>query len=240
MGKIILPEWVDPSTPTITNLGRMQQLRRYEFALNYISDEDTVLDLGCGSGYGTKTFAAKAHRVMGLDKSKEAIDYAKRHHSAPNIDYVVADFDFPVGLDGKADVIVALEVIEHLQNPELFLKNCYDLLVKEGVMILSTPTGNSKLIPKSPYHKKEYSRQELTDILQNTNYAIIELRGQGPILGAVLRYLTQRNILEPGVGVHHQRIKRVTDNMPYFSTVFSTPTSFMIDTSHHLLVAAKK
>ena len=50
-----------------------------------------VLDLGCGAGHGSNLLAEKYSQVTGLDISIDAIDYAKKNWSRPNIDFVVGD-----------------------------------------------------------------------------------------------------------------------------------------------------
>src|SRR5881296_1859283 len=86
-------------------------LKRYEFALRW-TDAATVLDAGCGVGYGCAYLARTAMRVTGVDRSTEALAYAREHHSAPNVEFVEADLlelPFP---DASFDVVCAFETIE--------------------------------------------------------------------------------------------------------------------------------
>ncbi len=63
---------------------------RYQSAVS-ISENKTVLDIACGTGYGSKMLSKVAKKVIGVDNSKHSINYAKEHYSAKNIEYLVGD-----------------------------------------------------------------------------------------------------------------------------------------------------
>lgn len=101
-------------------------MRYYEFFLDHISPESTVLDIGCGNGFVASQIAAKAKKVTGIDTERANIEQAKKQHARPNVEYILGDatvFDFP----GRYDAIVLSNVLEHIQNRTSFLNKVKQL-----------------------------------------------------------------------------------------------------------------
>lgn len=88
-----------------------KHVQRYLLAAEHING--SVLDIACGCGYGSSILSDKAVSVLGVDYSKEAIDYAKSNYSKPNISFMVGD----LSKLGDFDSIVSLETLEHIQIP---------------------------------------------------------------------------------------------------------------------------
>ncbi|MFL6784140.1 MAG: bifunctional 2-polyprenyl-6-hydroxyphenol methylase/3-demethylubiquinol 3-O-methyltransferase UbiG [Sphingomicrobium sp.] len=107
----------------------------------------TALDVGCGAGLLTEPLARLGATVTAIDATPEVIDVARAHAAAMGleIDYRVGDVQ---ELEGRFDLITALEVIEHVADPGAFLKALARRLAPDGLLILSTPnaTGWSKLM----------------------------------------------------------------------------------------------
>lgn len=100
---------------------------------------DKFLDIGCGDGGFSVRFkeALTAKKGYGLEIAPEAAAMANRK----GISTVVSDADVD-GIpyeDGFFDVVVALEIIEHLSNPCYFIEEIYRVLKPRGVVIISTP-----------------------------------------------------------------------------------------------------
>lgn len=140
-------------------------LIRYQFALDYITPGDMVLDAPRGSDYGTKLFASIGAKVERVDIHEGAIKHAKRFFSDENNSFFVGDMEnlkriFPE--NNCFDVVVSFEGVEHLKNPEAFLNEISRLLKKEGKFIVSTPPRKPH---GSPYYTKEYSLEEFKELL---------------------------------------------------------------------------
>lgn len=157
---------------------------RYEFAKSFVQGK-TVLDIACGTGYGTKILRdAGATVVTGVDIDAEAIRYAKQNYAAEGIAYVcesAASISLPAD---HFDVIVSFETIEHLLDDDRkkYLAQLRSCLKKDGLLILSTP---NKLItspwsekPLNPYHVLEYYKETLEEEMHNSGFVVNEWFGQ--------------------------------------------------------------
>lgn len=106
-----------------------------------------ALDVGCGAGLLAEPMARLGARVMGIDASAEVIAVANEHSRAMGleIDYRAGDVQ---ELEGRFDLITAMEVIEHVADPQAFVHALAKRLAPSGLLILSTPnaTGWSRLL----------------------------------------------------------------------------------------------
>lgn len=161
--------------PGVTaNFQYKESLARYEFARRNLKKEARVLDIGCGTGYGSAVLAEN-YEVIALDNDKEAIRYAKKHYKKPLFKTGNAEklkFD-----DSSFDAVVAFELIEHLKNPQKFLSEVKRVLRRNGVFILSTPNKNFPKIAQSSYHIKEYGFDDIHHLLKKY-FRTIKLYGQ--------------------------------------------------------------
>lgn len=107
----------------------------------------SALDVGCGAGLLAEPLARLGAKVTAIDASPEVIAVARGHAATVGleIDYRVGDVQ---ALDGTFDLITAMEVIEHVADPGVFLKALAKRLAPGGLLIMSTPnaTGWSKLL----------------------------------------------------------------------------------------------
>ncbi len=123
-----------PDQPTYQN-----HLARYEFALQWIQPHHRVAETACGTGYGAHLIAGKARSVLATDYSQLAIDYAREHFQASNLEYRVMDcarFDMPLE---TFDSMISFEVFEHLSDQRRYLEDCARCLRAGGLLLLSTP-----------------------------------------------------------------------------------------------------
>lgn len=162
--------------PTKLEDAEPTHLARYNFALKYVSTGDRVIDVPCGSGYGTKLIAQKGVSVYGVDIHSGTIEHAKEFFSGSGISFLEGNMEnleniFPE--DNYFDVIISFEGIEHIKNPNLFLNESKRLLKNDGKMIISTPRKPHG----SPYHITEYSLEEFKKLLSK-NFVIEDIFGQ--------------------------------------------------------------
>ena len=98
-----------------------------------------ILDIGCGGGLISEPMARLGAKVTGIDASEKNIIIAKTHSekSKLKINYLNST---PESLNEfeKFDIILNLEVVEHVENVDLFIKSCHKLLKKKGLMFTAT------------------------------------------------------------------------------------------------------
>ncbi len=119
----------------------------YAFAASFAAGLD-VLDLGCGTGYGTADLAAAgARRAVGIDADERSIRYARRHFRTPKLAFHRAEAErLPGPLSaslGTFDRIVMGNVLSHLADPEAALTAAEELLTstegEDSLLIASVP-----------------------------------------------------------------------------------------------------
>ncbi len=98
-----------------------------------------ILDIGCGGGLISEPMARLGGKVTGIDASQKNIKIASLHSSKNNlkINYLNKSPE-QIKEREKFDVILNLEVIEHVDQVNLFLQSCSDLLKKNGIMFTAT------------------------------------------------------------------------------------------------------
>ncbi len=125
---------------------------RIEYILNQISNHFKlnrndnlslkgirILDIGCGGGLISEPLSRLGAKVTGIDASEQNIKIAKIHSakSKLNINYIHSSPE-RLRKDLKYDVILNLEVVEHVEDLNLYLKSCSELIKNNGIMFTAT------------------------------------------------------------------------------------------------------
>jgi 2-polyprenyl-6-hydroxyphenyl methylase/3-demethylubiquinone-9 3-methyltransferase len=99
-----------------------------------------ILDVGCGGGLLSEPMARLGAIVTGLDASEKNIKIAQSHAKKSNLDihYICGNVETLAKGKEKFDIVLNMEVVEHVANPELFLKSSAQLLKKNGLMFVAT------------------------------------------------------------------------------------------------------
>ncbi len=104
-----------------------------------------ILDIGCGGGLLCEPLNRLGANITGIDASKKNIEAAKLHSKEMNlnINYICCS---PENLNSKNkfDVILNMEIVEHVSDVNLFIKSCSKLIKKNGVMFVATINKNLK------------------------------------------------------------------------------------------------
>ena len=98
-----------------------------------------ILDIGCGGGLLSEPLSRLGAEVVGIDASDRNIKVAKSHAKKNNLDikYLCSS---PENFNSKTkfDVVLNMEIVEHVQDVDFFLKSCAKLLKKNGIMFVAT------------------------------------------------------------------------------------------------------
>ena len=145
-------------------------VKRYQFAASMIGC-GTVLDAACGCGYGTKILHDSGCKVIGIDISGGAIEFARKHYPGPA--YICGRVD--AGFIGEFDAVVSLETLEHLADPLSLLG-----AARGRMLIASVP--NEVLYPFSAEHfaddeyphQRHYTPEQFDSLLSEAGYTVME------------------------------------------------------------------
>lgn len=140
-------------------------INRYAFAKSFVNNK-VVLDMACGSGYGTQILAERAKKVYGVDLASDAIEFAQKHHIEDNIQFCNSSIEKFNLKENKADIVVSFETIEHIEDTDLYFKCVINNVKENGICIISTPVvmnnGQSKT---NPYHVNEFTIERFKEEL---------------------------------------------------------------------------
>lgn len=122
-----------------------------------------VLDIGCGDGLIANVISEqKGCTVEGIDVQPLAITFARMKNHNANMFHVKSVYD--IEYNQMFDIVIAIEIFEHIANPTVLLSKAYMALKQEGFLIISTPLANETK-PPAKYHVKEYTREEFVGYL---------------------------------------------------------------------------
>jgi ubiquinone/menaquinone biosynthesis C-methylase UbiE len=157
-------------------------LARYVFAAQYVKDRQ-VLDIACGSGYGSSyLFRKGAKSVVGADINEEAIQIAKTNYQGSGLTFQVARAEVLPFADKSFDVITSMGTVDHMDQPDEFMLGSHRVLRDGGYFIVSLfnrEVINPSLVKEiiDPYHKTEYSPMELADLI-GKHFTDVKVYGQ--------------------------------------------------------------
>ena len=152
-----------------------------------------ILDIGCGGGLVSEMIANSNADITAIDPIEKNIMIAKAHQkkSQSKVNYIHSTLD-KLPKNKKFDVILCLEVIEHVTNPKLFVTQMSDYLKSDGILFIATinRTVTSLLgakfiaeyvlnwVPKKTHDWKKFLKPaELNQYAQNTNLTLQNMSG---------------------------------------------------------------
>lgn len=167
----------------------------YEFAMPFVAGM-TVLDFGCGTGYGTARLAEAAASVTGVDVAEKAIEAARQGSTAENLQFrridMVQEKDLPFA-DDTFDVVVSFQVIEHVEDLSRYVGEVRRVLKEGGTFLCVTPDRTHRLFPRqrpwNEFHWTEFAPEELAAVLR-ARFAEVNVLGMSArpdIIGHELR-----------------------------------------------------
>lgn len=162
-GERVVPEMVEPD---LWN----EHLSRYLYAAGLVAGK-RVLDVGCGTGYGTACLAAHAALAAGFDVAPEAVSFARQHYGKSAKFEVASAEHFP-DADASFDVVTAFEVIEHLEHWQKLILEAHRVLTGDGLFLVSTPNKTYYAETRgesgpNPFHVHEFDYDEFRAALES-------------------------------------------------------------------------
>lgn len=161
----------------------LEHYHRYIYASQYCTNK-RVLDIACGSGYGSSLLSEVAKSVVGVDIDENAIQWCKQSYNKKNLMFEVNSIDAINYPEKSFDIITCFETIEHVSSDqqkkaiELFGK----ILEDDGLFFCSTPSTTSPLhIEDNKYHVHELSEDEFYTLL-SSHFKYVRIIGQSVCL----------------------------------------------------------
>lgn len=138
------------------------QLTIYKNIAPYVKGKH-VLEIGFGNGAGVVQYYDAAERIVGIEKEDEYVELANTLFPLDKVSFEKGDICAETL--GLYDVIVMIEVIEHIEDWQEALKNCHARLHHDGVLIVSTPNANGTFV-KNALHGDEWTAVEFYENLK--------------------------------------------------------------------------
>jgi len=131
-----------------------------------------TLDIGCGAGSNLRTLVSAGLYAIGLDRSTYALTLARRREGIP---LLAGDLNKLPIKTKSVGLIIAMDVIEHLENDSNGIREFYQALKKEGMLILTVPAFKSLwgIQDVVTGHKRRYSKKEILMKLRQGGFEVL-------------------------------------------------------------------
>lgn len=171
--------WVN-DTYSVSKLRKMKATYKVESFYRFlnISNNSVCVDVGCGGGYISYEITKHSNcKIIGIDSSKEAIDFALKNNSNPNIEYLVASAENIPLQDESADIVLCIGVLEHIQNIDMALNEINRILKPKGRIVIVTSNCLSTMffdrIIKQLFNKWKYGYQKNWNLKKLHNKLVV-------------------------------------------------------------------
>lgn len=134
-----------------------------------------LLEVGCGTGKGLTVFADRCEHYTAIDKNTQLLNHLSKLY--PRFTFIDCFIPPLQGVkDNDFDVVVTLQVIEHIEDDHVFLREIRRVMKPGGKAIISTPNINYTL-SRNPWHVREYTPAQLKALLEQYFPGQVELKG---------------------------------------------------------------
>ena len=180
----------------------------------HVLEDLKILDIGCGGGIASEPLSRMGAKLTSIDESKKLINIAKIHAKAMRLDikYKHSNIEEILKNKKKYDVVLALELLEHVKNVSYFCEVLSKLIKPNGIIIISTINRSIlskmivikfaedilKIIPSGTHNYKKFIRPiEIKNYFKSTGLKMYDLKGMvwDPIRSWRLSYNTSINYI---------------------------------------------
>jgi GT2 family glycosyltransferase/SAM-dependent methyltransferase len=152
-----------------------------------------VLDLASGEGFGSAILAATADSVIGIDLDERTVAHSRVNYESEHLHFHIGDGrDLSRWTPDSFDVVVAFEMIEHVDEQDRVIEEAHRVLAPGGLLVMSTPDRNvysDGTDQTNPFHVREMTTAEFLDKL-GSHFSNVASWGQRTITGSAMSTLT--------------------------------------------------
>lgn len=204
---------------------------KYAAIMRRLTPRSSVLEIGCHTGYFTRALAAAGHDVLGVEHDPEAAAEA----TAGGSQVMVGDVEDPAllgGLDRRFDVILLMDVLEHLRDPVATLHRLRPCLNGGGRVLITGPNVAffavrvGLLLGRWEYqdtgildrtHLRFYTKSAWQDMVQQSGYHVVDIE---PVEGMIPLQTRLSKLLHAPVLVEWARQQAVQRASELFAIVY--------------------
>lgn len=179
--------WLDRDIKRFKEIGVLipaSQRKIYEKISEEWVSGRTVIDLGCSIGIGSNILSRHARFVWGVDNNKEAVRFANLYLSRPNMNFAILDMEHPPTRElSKFEVVVAIEILEHLKDFQAGLNTIKRFFSLRGTSMgfITAPNINNEEIKKrdakNPLHLQHWTAGEFYKLMTDNFQAVVFFSG---------------------------------------------------------------
>jgi SAM-dependent methyltransferase len=138
-----------------------------------LPDDSLALDIGCGTGSNLKFLRAQGLSVIGLDYSRYALSLAKMSTQHP---FINGDLKKLPIRPGSIGLIIAMDIVEHLDDDRNGIRECFQALKRGGILILTVPAFKWLwgIQDRVTQHKRRYRRREILNLLTLEGFEVLK------------------------------------------------------------------
>ncbi len=160
----------------------IEAMHRFAYTLvsEYADPQASVLEVGFGEGYGSEIVEPWIAAYVGVEVDHDAVEHALAKYGSTRVSFRHYDGKtLPFG-DESFDIVMAFQVLEHVPDPEAFLRETRRVTRPGEPVLVVTPNRSHRLAPGqrpwNRYHLREYSSPELADVMRSV-FPVVELSG---------------------------------------------------------------
>ncbi|HLG07569.1 MAG TPA: class I SAM-dependent methyltransferase [Gaiellaceae bacterium] len=142
----------------------------YGVVEEYARPTDRLLEIGFGEGYGSEIVRSWVSEYVGVEVDAAAVAHAAERYRHPKSTFLLYDGATLAFDDSSFDLVISFQVIEHVLDPERFLREAHRVARGRGIVLIVTPNRNHRLDegerPWNRYHVREFSPHELETMMR--------------------------------------------------------------------------